>query len=308
MCNRQLRNFQGGLVDICIGGGYNGGNIFRNKRGVCAMNLGDTIYRLRTERNLSQGELADALGVSRQSISKWETNSSVPELDKLIRMCELFGVSMDELVRGRKEEAETPPAPSVTVVRDGGPNRKTVALVLFCLSAAVWLVFTLLGGFLEGLVFATPFLLCGLTCLIFKRNIGLWCVWVLFCTVNMFLRYATGITWRLTLFSLQYEPSMNYARLAVAWVEVACVVALLVVTVVRLGKQPLAVTKKRIVWLVVGWVFYGLSWIRLSFDPLGIWGNLYYYLSDWVQFILCAVVLTYTVRLIRGWKWEKQIQ
>ena len=40
------------------------------------MNLGETIYRLRTERNMSQGDLAEALEVSRQSISKWETGIS----------------------------------------------------------------------------------------------------------------------------------------------------------------------------------------------------------------------------------------
>ena len=47
------------------------------------MTLGQNICRLRTERGLSQGDLADALDVSRQSISKWETGASVPELDKL---------------------------------------------------------------------------------------------------------------------------------------------------------------------------------------------------------------------------------
>lgn len=41
------------------------------------MDLGGTIYRLRTERNLSQGDLAEALGVSRQSVSKWETGVSL---------------------------------------------------------------------------------------------------------------------------------------------------------------------------------------------------------------------------------------
>ena len=54
------------------------------------MNLGESIYRLRTERNLSQGDLADALEVSRQSVSKWENNSAVPELEKLIKMAQVF--------------------------------------------------------------------------------------------------------------------------------------------------------------------------------------------------------------------------
>lgn len=74
------------------------------------MLLGERIYKLRTEKNLSQGDLADALEVSRQSISKWETNSSVPELDKLVGLCEIFGISLDELVTGNKvAQPSTPP-------------------------------------------------------------------------------------------------------------------------------------------------------------------------------------------------------
>ena len=64
------------------------------------MSLGATISRLRAEKKLSQGELADALGVSRQSVSKWETDASIPELDKLVKLSQLFGVTLDELVTG----------------------------------------------------------------------------------------------------------------------------------------------------------------------------------------------------------------
>ena len=73
------------------------------------MTLGQNICRLRTERGLSQGDLADALGVSRQSISKWETDASVPELEKLRRLSELFHISLDALVGG--EAAPEPPKP-----------------------------------------------------------------------------------------------------------------------------------------------------------------------------------------------------
>ena len=64
------------------------------------MSLGTTISRLRAEKKLSQGDLADALGVSRQSVSKWETDTSVPELDKLVKLSQLFGITLDELVTG----------------------------------------------------------------------------------------------------------------------------------------------------------------------------------------------------------------
>ena len=62
------------------------------------MTLAEKILALRTERNLSQGDLAEKLDVSRQSVSKWETGQSVPELDKLIKLADLFMVSLDELV------------------------------------------------------------------------------------------------------------------------------------------------------------------------------------------------------------------
>ena len=68
------------------------------------MTLGETIRSIRSAKGMSQGDLADALDVSRQSVSKWETDASVPELDKLMKLCDLFGVTMDELVRGVKPE------------------------------------------------------------------------------------------------------------------------------------------------------------------------------------------------------------
>ena len=70
------------------------------------MTLGENIARLRAEKRLSQGDLADALGVSRQSVSKWETDASVPELDKLVRLSELFGVTLDRLVKGEAADEE----------------------------------------------------------------------------------------------------------------------------------------------------------------------------------------------------------
>lgn len=56
------------------------------------MNLGEKIYELRMKKNLSQGDVADALDVSRQSVSKWENNSAVPDLDKIIKLAELFAL------------------------------------------------------------------------------------------------------------------------------------------------------------------------------------------------------------------------
>ena len=62
------------------------------------MTLGERIALLRGQNKMSQGDLAEKLNVSRQSFSKWETGASIPELDKLIMMSKLFGVTLDELV------------------------------------------------------------------------------------------------------------------------------------------------------------------------------------------------------------------
>ena len=54
------------------------------------MTIGEKIYKLRTERNLSQGELSELLDVSRQSVSKWENGAATPDLDKIIKLSEVF--------------------------------------------------------------------------------------------------------------------------------------------------------------------------------------------------------------------------
>ena len=62
------------------------------------MTLGQRIQELRKQNNLSQEALGEKLGVSRQAISRWEMDGAVPEVDKLIAMSKLFGVSLDELL------------------------------------------------------------------------------------------------------------------------------------------------------------------------------------------------------------------
>ena len=64
------------------------------------MTIGERLLKLRKERNLSQEELANELDVSRQTVSKWETDQSVPDFDKIIPLCNYFGITSDELLTG----------------------------------------------------------------------------------------------------------------------------------------------------------------------------------------------------------------
>ena len=63
------------------------------------MNLSEKIMDLRKRSGWSQEELAEQLGISRQSVSKWETGESVPDLERIIRMSELWNVSTDYLLK-----------------------------------------------------------------------------------------------------------------------------------------------------------------------------------------------------------------
>ena len=68
------------------------------------MNFGEKLYELRKEKNLSQEEVAEKLNVTRQTVSKWETNQSTPDFDKIVPLCEFFEITTDELLTGRKAE------------------------------------------------------------------------------------------------------------------------------------------------------------------------------------------------------------
>ena len=70
------------------------------------MNIGDRILTQRKIKGLSQGELADAIGVSRQSVSKWESEQSIPDIDKIVLMSDLFGVTTDYLLKGIEKEKD----------------------------------------------------------------------------------------------------------------------------------------------------------------------------------------------------------
>lgn len=60
--------------------------------------LSDNIMTLRKHKNMSQDILADMVGVSRQTLSKWETGESLPDVEKAAKLAEIFGVSLDDLM------------------------------------------------------------------------------------------------------------------------------------------------------------------------------------------------------------------
>ncbi len=167
------------------------------------MNLGENIYKYRTGKNMSQGDLADALEVSRQSVSKWENNSAVPELEKLMKMAQIFGITLDELVSGEEKERPAPPPqpapPPVApapAAKEGLSGWKIAGAILLACGLLLSIICFLIAIFLENmhselsliaiLAVGLPLIVLGIICLVVKKHTALVCGWVLYVPLWVF--------------------------------------------------------------------------------------------------------------------------
>ena len=105
------------------------------------MAFSDNLQFIRAQANITQEQLAEQLDVSRQSVSKWESGASFPEMDTLLRICDLYNVNLDTLLRGSVEESRV----SDTARYDDHMNRFSlqIALSVFAIIAGVALMILL---------------------------------------------------------------------------------------------------------------------------------------------------------------------
>ena len=68
--------------------------------------ISKTLKRLRSEKGITQDELAKLLFISRQSVSSWENDRTQPDIDMLVKLSEIFSVSIEELIYGKKHNTE----------------------------------------------------------------------------------------------------------------------------------------------------------------------------------------------------------
>ena len=144
------------------------------------MTLGERIAYYRGALGLSQGELAEKLGVSRQAVSKWETDAGLPDLDRLIALSGLYNITLDELVKGaapspapadRAQAAAFPPEASPAAAeKPASGGQKTVGYILL----GVGLLCAVLAMFLNWalLIPAGYLLICAVLCLTLRRYAG----------------------------------------------------------------------------------------------------------------------------------------
>lgn len=187
------------------------------------MSLGQRIYEQRTAHDLSQVDLADLLEVSRQSVSKWETDASVPELDKLVKMCEVFGVSLDQLVLGK---VPSPPPPAV---RPSVLSQKNIGLALAALGLLAFILMAIVTqDITAGVFLALPFLACGGLCSIVRKRplLFLCCGWVICISLLFYFISEDDLVFLLDAFI--YGSPDYFAQGLLAFLDVVGLLVLLV--------------------------------------------------------------------------------
>ena len=127
------------------------------------MEINNKLYTLRKQKGLSQEELANRLNVSRQTVSKWEVGDSTPDLEKLVAMSDMFGISLDELVLDKAPEptleAQAPKADLYTDIKENvltEDNKKKakkglkiaaiIAGVVVLIDAVSFIIFVIVNG------------------------------------------------------------------------------------------------------------------------------------------------------------------
>ena len=248
------------------------------------MTLGQNIARLRAQKNLSQGDLADALEVSRQSVSKWETDASIPELDKLLRLAELFGVTLDELVKGESAQPETargeaPDKESAGAYTAAAPaarreTRQIVGTILLCFGALIGILIMLFAGTLAGFILALPLFVCGTICLTVRRRTGLWCAWALYIGFALYMRYATGLVAGNIFRTLSWTVRDNYLRLLFSWIIALLLLTMIACTLYSYRAQVVRWGKRNIALLAAGWLAHLAAVMRWAYGSGTLWGRL----------------------------------
>ena len=284
------------------------------------MTLGEKIYELRTQHNLSQGDLANELNVSRQSISKWENGNSTPDLEKIVKLAEIFNVSLDELIKNEEKETTVATTPEGTPIIQTNNREKKNGKGLLIAGVISIFVFLLLGLGITGFFIAIPLFACSIIYYKAKANHFLYCLWAIIPLADLYIRFATGINWSVIKQTLEWEYSWNYGRLAMGWGQFIVILFLIVFSVFKLSKKNVEINKKfksNFIAAVIGFAFLlageyltsplimekAMNYTHLEMQQ-SIFSvmNIVFSVFDWVRIYLFVDFATKAVQYL---KWKK---
>ena len=267
------------------------------------MTLGERIAYYRGKLGLSQGELAEQLGVSRQAVSKWETDAGLPDLERLIALSRLYHITLDEL--GKEETAEAPEEIPVDAViaKPAAPNgQKTIGYILL----GVGLLCAVLALFLNWalLIPAGYLLICAVLCLTLRRYAGRIIIGgTLLAILLPAQRWFGGVSLGSVINPIAYQSEYFGIGLLISWALWAVLILYVVLALRHTRWQkytPLALG-----WTVVlglhGWL--APLWQGLGGAEAASW---YYPVVSGLINLLAAAVVLLTVRAIYRARREKK--
>ena len=255
-------------------------------KGGIFMSIGNKIYEMRIAKKLSQSDLADLLDVSRQSVSKWETDAAVPDLDKLVKLCDVFEITLDALI-GRNVK-ETPSA----VTEENNPQRfgtqKIFGGVLLGIALIGMILTVLLADHSEDMYILIPLLflvfLCALICLCVKKHCGYWCVWSALASLTALTPHFANI------------PMLSI----IGGVQIAAYIIMGVIASRIFDSVLIEIKKIKTAAVILGWIIgIAVYILTLVFLPMG-WIS--FCIVNFFVFFAMAVLLTYTVCYIKNIK------
>lgn len=271
------------------------------------MTLGERIAYYRGKLGLSQGELAEQLGVSRQAVSKWETDAGLPDLERLITLSRLYHITLDELVKGESPE-ETAEAPEeipvdAVIAKPAAPSgQKTIGYILL----GVGLLCAVLAMFLNWalLIPAGYLLICAVLCLTLRRYAGRVILGgTLLAILLPAQRWFGGVSLGSVINPIVYQSEYFGIGLLISWALWA-VLILYVVLALRHTRW------QRYTPLALGWtVVLGLrGWLAPLWRVLGgaEAASWYYPVVSGLINLLAAAVVLLTVRAIYRARREKR--
>lgn len=238
------------------------------------MTFGERLYQLRKEKNLSQEDLAERLGVSRQSISRWENGSATPDFEKTVRLSEIFETSTDYLLKGETAFSNVSnPKTEIPAVKIVLPTwRKVLAAVFLTLCGIAFLFGLFFGGWWDYYLFVPlPLGIMGLLLLLSKKRTLLRMIWTLYLFSTALLQTALGLQWNYSFLIFRPHLAAFDRYILPGFALLLTMLALVIYTAYVFRNQPVKNKK--------------LHLLALCFMPPA------YLLQEWIAFLLSELLL-----------------
>jgi len=197
------------------------------------MSIEESIYKLRKKNNLSQGELASKMDVSRQSISKWETGQSVPDLKNIIKLSEIFNVTVDEIVKDKNinESKEENNKLEYNSKNFKYQRNKTLGYIFMAVGALICIISVFLIP--AGILFGVPIFIFGIELVLIRRHIKLVISWTALIYISaVFNPWMTSVpkTTKAIIYAIK-SGYFNTASILIGVTQRVMVIILLIITV-----------------------------------------------------------------------------